>query len=706
MTGEKAPSRAIILLIAAGIGLFLAGFIYFLFLQTPQITRREILGAGLAWLAGSGLIYLLLVKILIPVLSRFTPRGRMGWILVSLTFGLLIAIATGPPEAFVMMPVHTLELQVIETPAEGVTIDWFTTSLGEISFSQFETGSEWKTENGQLTSNGNAPAAIRWQGRVGESARLVLVPSPQGGSVQVVWDGQREVLDLSPENNTPVISEFTPQSSILWFLPAFLCTVVIAGFIFLVVSLFLGEVSFSAREGRVNRKYPWLLYALPMIVVWGLFLLTFFPGLMSGDSYDQWSQVVSARFNDAHPVFHSLVLWVLTRFWLSPAAVVIFHILALSLTVAWGLEILQRYGLPNWGAWLVAAIFALSPINGQIVITIWKDIPYSTAMLLFSLMLLLVVFTRGKWLEKRGMWIWLGLVSAMITLFRHNGLPITIFTLILLVVFYRRYWRKVLLSFSLFLAIYLIVQYPLYNFLRVDRNMGAKQQLFVHHIAAHMVNGGPLSPGEQELAELIVPGSEWEYDCCSAVPTYTSPGYSEERNGEITQEIRTLFFRLLIKEPLVEINHQVCISSLVWEIPSRCKSVLFFPYDLSIFEKTSLLPELIPGFNKVLSSFRDDMRVNALVSPAIYLILGLYATIFFSLRKRDLRFNLFMIPAGINSLVLMVVNLSANFRYQYGVYLVGLFSIGLLILGFFTPKLSHTIGRDHTSPVPPDEEIA
>jgi hypothetical protein len=236
--------------------------------------------------------------------------------------------------------------------------------------------------------------------------------------------------------------------------------------------------------------------------------------------------------------------------------------------------------------------------------------------------------------------------------------------------------------------------------------MGAKQQLFVHHIAAHMVNGGPLSPGEQELAELIVPGSEWEYDCCSAVPTYTSPGYSEERNGENAEKLRTLFFRLLVKEPFVEINHQVCISSLVWEIPSRCKSVLFFPYDLSIFEKTSLLPELIPGFNKVLSSFRDDVRVNALVSPAIYLILGLYATFFFSLRKRDLRFNLFMIPAGINSLVLMVVNLSANFRYQYGVYLVGLFSIGLLILGFFTPKLSHTIGRDPTSPEPPDEEIA
>ena len=41
--------------------------------------------------------------------------------------------------------------------------------------------------------------------------------------------------------------------------------------------------------------------------------------------------------------------------------------------------------------------------------------------------------------------------------------------------------------------------------LNVDRNMGAKQQVFIHHIAAHMVNGGPLSPAEKRLAELIVP---------------------------------------------------------------------------------------------------------------------------------------------------------------------------------------------------------
>ena len=70
------------------------------------------------------------------------------------------------------------------------------------------------------------------------------------------------------------------------------------------------------------------------------------------------------------------------------------------------------------------------------------------------------------------------------------------------------------------------------------------------------------------------------------------------------------------------------------------------------------------------------------------MILGLYSTLFFSLRKREARFNLYMLPAVINSLVLLVINLSVNFRYQYGVYLVGLFSIGFLILALYTPKLS------------------
>ena len=178
--------------------------------------------------------------------------------------------------------------------------------------------------------------------------------------MRVLWDGQASDLDLTSPNQTQIISSFTPKPNFLGYLPTYLCTVVLAGFLFLLVSLFLSEITLKTRNPMQRRRGAWLLYALPMIVVWGIYLLTFFPGLMSQDSIDQWAQVVSAHFNDAHPVFHTLLIWLITRFWFSPAAVVVFQIIILSLTVAWGIGMLEQYGsaaLGSLAGWLASSRF-------------------------------------------------------------------------------------------------------------------------------------------------------------------------------------------------------------------------------------------------------------------------------------------------------------------------------------------------------------
>lgn len=678
-----------VLLWALAFSFTLALWLYLLLFQSPLLSRREYFFALLLWLALTPLTYLLLEHFLLPRLQEYTPRARCNWVLLSIGVGILFALVARAPQTILLLPNHTLQV-VIPAGEAGRTInlEYAKTALRDLSFNELNLKGDWQRTEGGLTYTGEEPALIIWRGRTGDSAKLIFTDSPDLQALEVSWDGKIIPTDSLKTGAGQVSIDHTFPAGLLAGITGRIILGFTIGFLFLVLTLFLANVQLKAAQPEKRKRRYWLLYALPMIVVWGIYLLTFFPGLMSSDSYDQWSQVVSMHFNDWHPVFHTLLLWLITRIWLSPAAVVVFQILALSLTVAWGIGLLCQYGLPRWGAWLIAGIFALSPINGQLTITMWKDIPYSTSMLLFSLLTLKIVFTQGEWLGRRMVWIALGLVGAFIALFRHNGLPIPFFGFLALGLVYRKHWKSVIKSFSLFVVIYLLVQYPLYTLLNVDRSLGTKQQVFVHHIAAHMVHGGPLTPSEQKLAQLIVPEGNWQYDCCSAVPTYASPGFSDERNGQNAAQIQTLFIKLFLKEPLVEINHQVCVTSLIWEIPSRCMSVLFFPYDLSMFEKSSLLPGLIPTISPILAAMRDSEDVNTFVSPAIYLIFGLYSTLLFALRKRNARFNLFMLPAVVNSLVLLVVNLSVNFRYQYGVYLVGLFSIGLLILALYAPKLS------------------
>jgi len=428
-----------------------------------------------------------------------------------------------------------------------------------------------------------------------------------------------------------------------------------------------------------------------MIIVWGIYLLTFFPAVLTNDSIRQWGQVISGQFNDALPVVHTLLVILLTRLWFSPAAVIVFQIIALSLVVAWGIQLLSDQGLPRWAGWVLALIFAVSPVNGNMVVSLWKDIPYSICLLLLSLMILKTVFSRGAWLGKRFSWIWLTLVGLGISLFRLNGLPVPILSLIVLAIAYRYRWKRVVLSVGMIAGMWLLVQGPIYTLLKVDRNVGFKQQVFIHHIAAHIATGGPLTPTESELVSGILPLNQWGYDCCTNIPIWLQPAYSEPRFTEKTADIQKLFVDLALKEPGVELQHLVCVSSLVWEVPNHCTlnqeavtshTVSWIEPNGLGLKENSLLPAGILPLSK-LKDFASQKPWDVFFyTPSLFLYLGLYCTALLAYRAKQPRILLYFLPAAIQSAVMLLINVSRDFRYQYGVYLVGLISLELLILSF------------------------
>ena len=442
-----------------------------------------------------------------------------------------------------------------------------------------------------------------------------------------------------------------------------------------------------------------------MIAVWGIYLLTFFPGMMSTDSNVQWGQIISGQFNDWHPVFHTLSMWLVTRIWLSPAAVVISQILFLSLTVAWGIHLLEEHGLPNWAGWSLAAIFALAPLNGNMVIVLWKDIPYSTSLFLLSLMILKIVLTKGAWMEKRFTWVWLGLVSLCVASFRHNGLPIPIVSLIALLIFYRKSWKELVKAALLIVVLYGIIQGLFYKTLMVEQpKFGFMQDTMMHHIAAHINNGQPLTPEEQALAKYIFPENHWGYDCCTALPTHFSPGYSDLQTSVQGPVIRKLFIDLAIKEPSVELEHLKCVSSIIWRSPGFCGANTVLPGGRTIwigsvpvkyFSENSLIPSLQKPLSAFLIALRINPNLTLFVAPAVYLWFGIYATVIFSIRRKNWKGLLFILPIVIQSATFVLINTSDNFRYHYGVYLVGLFGIGLLILALVVSSLNTNSKLEH-----------
>jgi hypothetical protein len=695
-TAGLSKKGLVLILFAFFFSLVFALVVYIFLLQTPTLSRRELFYTFLLWLLFTPLVFLLLTRFLLPRLNTYTPRARSNWILLSVGTGLLFALVTRPPQAFFLLPAHTLRINLPAASADrSFTLEYATTSLRDISFDEFELAGEWQRTEAGISHSGGEPASLNWIGRTGDSATLVFTGSSSLDGVILGWNDDLNALDTARTSDGQVT--FSSAFPAPWHssLPTRFIIGFTFGFLFLILSLFLAGVELRPAQRVKQKKGAWLLYALPMVAVWGLFLLTFFPGMMSTDSVNQWNQMVTGVYNDAHPVFHTILIWLLTRIWFSPAIIAIFQILTLSLTVTWGISILDGQGIPRWAAWALAAFFALFPINGDMVIILWKDIPYATSLLLLSLMILKIVFSQGDWLSQKSTWIWLGLVSLCVAGFRHNGIPISLLTIPILVLVYKKWWKPLFCAFLLFLGLWFVFKGPVLNSLNVNQSVGSFEQILVHHIAAHIYNGKPLSSEQQTVADAIIPRGSWEYNCCTNVVTMGSPDYSDEKNASISSDIRRLFIELMIGEPEVELKHQVCVSSLVWETTIQCPIRGFLPYNTTLgkfssyssYDQNSQIGFFVKPLAKYLFLFRDLPFLKLAITPSIYLYLSLFCTFFFCFRKNSILPGLFWLPSGIQSIVLILVNISSAFRYQYGVMLVGMFSLGLLILALNTPNM-------------------
>lgn len=654
--------------------------------------------AGLAMV--SVIIHLVLQRHLLPEFDKLKPTGRWGWLVAAAIFGFFVLAVTGkPPISIWTLPKHELSASRVEgrdprSTGNVIQVDWMSTGLSDISFSSLGLEGEWQREKDALINNGERPAVLSWQGRVGENALVLFTARPDGGIVILSWDGKDQVINLySPEPKAlPVKQDFA-----IPFYSQGLGVVAIgvtSAFLFLALTLFLLKNPTHAEPVTEQNRWAWLRFALPMILVWGIFLLTFWPGMMSRDSFDQWQQVVTGRFTDGHPAFHTMLIWLITRVWNSPSAVAIVQIMFLSLTAAWGIGILIGLGLPIKLAWVMAALFAISPVNAIFSITLWKDVAYSTALFLFSLQVLKIITSEGKWLENRSHWIWLGIVAALVSLFRHNGIPVMAASLVVLAVVFRRHWRILGLSLVILLISYFGIKGPLYDWIKVSPQTETKQIVFLHHIAAHIHSGTEILPAEQSILDQIQPVDQWKYDCCAVTKTYYDPGFSPKAVERNSAKIMGIWLALFKRAPQVDIKHWLCTGALVGKIQTSCPLTtgLFSP-DLETLtwvipnemgiNQHSLLPGLVPILSRIYMLRSGTPLFLLLWSPALYLFLGIYATAIFTVQRRKLKYLLFIIPAVLHSAVFFLVNISFQFRYQYSVYLVGLFSLGFLMMLIF-----------------------
>lgn len=670
-------------------------------LQRNFFSWRYLAYSLLAALGVSLLSALLNQRILAQRLRELNRPLRIFTVLAGLLLSVALLVQTHFEPAYFLLPDAQLEMLIpiddLPPDAEGVRLLGLRTRWDYEPFTQLEIDGEWRKDGVNLLFSGSQTVRIRWQGRVGPWAEITFRHTDFDQPVEVNWQGLRTTTNLAqPKQETVLIRQ---DFTLSWYhhLPYVFSFIVTVSYALTALMLILaGATLFAQRQSR-SSQYNWLLFMLPMLVVWLFTLLVFWPGSMTLDSLAQWRQALTGRFNNWHPAFHTLIMAGLMRIWYSPAIVAIMQIVLLAWVVAWGLGTLQQHGVPRAVLWLISFLFALSPINNLQVITLWKDIPYAISVLWMTVLLLRIVLSNGAAIQQPRGWIILGLAGFCVSIFRKNGYPAAVASMLILLFIYKSYWKQYAGSLLLTILVYTIVTGPVYSFMGVQKvSTGQSNLVLLHHISAHVNSGTPLEPDERAYLASIMPLEQWDYWCCNVSTISYDDELDRSRFLTSTQDNLRIAANLFLRDPLVDIEHMTCASELVWRFSgNQCyiKSTHGFSswdFDEQKWIRSnemglsadSRFPALLQSYKKYLRGFGflDETAIEYL-RPAFWLYISMFCLSILVLRKKNLRILQVGALVILQALLLYVISFVPNFRYHFSTNLVGLFSLGWPFIG-------------------------
>lgn len=192
-------------------------------------------------------------------------------------------------------------------------------------------------------------------------------------------------------------------------------------------------------------------------VLWLPYFLTYYPGILSDDSFDQLKQVLGLLpYSNHHPWLHTLLIGLLYRIGTAiggnPNAGVAFFIiiqmLVMSAIYAYLITTLHRHHVRKFFLLLSLLFYALFPLQALYSITMWKDILFSGVFLLMSTLL----WQLGTEKPTKLRYISYVLTGILLCLFRSNGFYTYLFCLPFFVWLFNRIRKPLLLASCLTLA--------------------------------------------------------------------------------------------------------------------------------------------------------------------------------------------------------------------------------------------------------------
>ena len=270
----------------------------------------------------------------------------------------------------------------------------------------------------------------------------------------------------------------------------------------------LDRLPFGVSKGKTYPT-PVFLVVFGSIACINLLYLFFdaYPGILTVDSVSTIKQVMhDSSYNNTMPFWHTMTVQLFMRPVLALsgdiyAAVACFHvaqILFMAACFAYVLTTLHQVHVPVWFLLGIYAVYAFQPHNIVYSVTLWKDIPFSGAAVLF----ITALYRQLKGIGKSGIWNYIVLTLGALgfSLWRTNGWYAFLVTVLLMFVLMGKRQKKLVMVMTLVLIVAWMLINPMLTVLGVkETNMVEAFAVPMQQVARVVSEGRELTDQETEL---------------------------------------------------------------------------------------------------------------------------------------------------------------------------------------------------------------
>ena len=234
------------------------------------------------------------------------------------------------------------------------------------------------------------------------------------------------------------------------------------------------KIYIGNKEILTTSKFSFIINFIFIFFVNLIFLLKFYPGNLTYDSFNEISQVkgILPLMNN-HSILHTGILAIFIKIGMLFKSInlgvflySLFQIIIVSLTFSYILYFLAKHKIPLIFRIISLFFFMFHPINIFYSFTMWKDILFSCSFVLFTILIYYLSKNDNYFMKKRNIVLFI-IISLLVMYLRNNGLYIVLLTLITLFIILRKKIKRILPVFLSIIIFFFTSKLIIFNALNI-----------------------------------------------------------------------------------------------------------------------------------------------------------------------------------------------------------------------------------------------